>query len=201
MLSNCQSFSSTEDNSMPPTSCSPTRICNVLPFGMTCAKSFSLNVCLSCLSGCTRRLSTSSGLKRPPARSFDRSFFNLSVMLAMSFSRPEKSYGSSTTADSPLEFASAFFSSRAALPPFLARHCEVVNVRMLGLTVRWCNESRDCVVCLHDRVAPSDGVFLSHHSQGIVLLGADTKTYSDLRRTGAGDFRMRASRHSFPNKQ
>lgn len=106
------------------TSFSPTRIWTVRPFGMTCARSLSLTVCLLILSGWTLRFSRTSGLNRPPARSLDKSFRNCSIEAAMSDSRAEKSLGSSAGASLP----DAFCSSRAALPPFFCRHGEVAKV-------------------------------------------------------------------------
>jgi len=98
------------------TSFSPIMSCTVRPFGITCATSLTFTVSLLLLSGCTRRFSNTSGLKRPPARSFERSFFNRSIVVAMSVSSSVKSDGSSFVES--LEDEDACFSSRAALPPF-----------------------------------------------------------------------------------
>jgi hypothetical protein len=116
---------------MPRTCFSPTRIWRVRPLGITCAKSPSLTVWGLLLSGWTRRLSRTSGLKRPPARSLERSFFRRSTAVSMSDSREEKSKGSSfpgVALPLPDSLAGdACFSSRAALPPFLRRHGEVLK--------------------------------------------------------------------------
>lgn len=93
---------------------------------MTCARSLNLTVCLFVLSGCTLRFSRTSGLNLPPARSLDRSFLNCSMVAAISDSRLVKSLGSSAGASLPV----AFCSSRAALPPFLWKHCDVANDRL-----------------------------------------------------------------------
>lgn len=107
------------------TSCSPTSTCTVLPFGMTCATSPNLTTAESLpLPNCTRSASSTSGLKRPPDRSLERSLRKRSIVFAISSSRALKSAGSSL----PLDAAGALAEeedeadsrddSRAALPPF-----------------------------------------------------------------------------------
>jgi len=125
-------------------------ICTVRPLGITCATSLSLTVWLLLLSGCTRKFSRISGLKRPPARSFDRSFFRRSIADAMSASSAKKSKGSSPPALLPESLGAACFSSRAALPPFFSRHGEVLKplrasvTEDVGLCAIWLGHT-DCL--------------------------------------------------------
>lgn len=107
------------------TSCSPTSTCTVLPLGMTCATSPSFTTAESLpLPNCTRRASSTSGLKRPPDRSLERSPRKRSIVFAISSSRAPKSEGSSLALDAAGvlaeegDEADSRDASRAALPPF-----------------------------------------------------------------------------------
>src|SRR5580658_6554497 len=60
------------------TSASPTNTTTLLPpFGTTCARSPNRILCLLSFFSCTLTPSSSSGLNRPPVRSFDRSSWSL----------------------------------------------------------------------------------------------------------------------------
>ena len=93
-------------------------ICTTLPFGTTCATSLSLTVSFLPFSGATRRFSNVSGLKRPPARSFERSLRRRSIDASISASSTEKSKGSSLPEDAAAILVAGGVSL-AALPPFL----------------------------------------------------------------------------------
>lgn len=122
------------------TSFSPTITPSTLPRGTTCATSpsrtLSLPLSLSLFTSCTRRFSKSSGLKRPPARSFDSSSFSLSCALEMPLSSSEKSKGSSDPAAEAFEgddeASSERGSTRDGFPPFFSKGEVEANVRVEG---------------------------------------------------------------------
>lgn len=87
------------------------------PLGTTCARSLSGYVVLLFLAGCTRRVSSASGLKRPPLRSLERSVFSRSRDLLISDSSVERSNGSVSGVEAL--GSEGRVASRAALPPFL----------------------------------------------------------------------------------
>lgn len=120
------------------TSLSPAIRFSTRPRGTTCAKSPSLNVSLLFLSSDTRRFSTSSGLKRPPARSLDKSSLRRSWARARAASSSEKSKGSSLVVgaddlegDEVEEVLSVSdWRDLEGLLPFLWREGVVVKVRV-----------------------------------------------------------------------
>lgn len=115
------------------TSASPAMMLMVLPLGTTCAMSDSRTVSLLPFTSVTRSDSSFSGLKRPPARSWERSCVSFSIALRMFASRVEKSKASSVdvgaAAPSTGGEESVEACERLTLPVFLKQDGLVVKVR------------------------------------------------------------------------
>ena len=99
------------------------------PFGTICANSPNFTVSLLPLTKCTRSDSRVSGLKRPPALSFERASLSRSIAFWIPASSVETSYGSLFVAVASMVVANAStLRLLFSLPPFLRLEGVVVKV-------------------------------------------------------------------------